>query len=373
MDWLANMLNLPKSFTFSEGQGGGGVMMGTTCEALIATITAARERVLNHTGRDNINKLVIYGSDQTHSSYFKSAKIAGISPNNLRKVKTTRAHAFALQPEALRATIQSDIKKGLIPLFFCTNVGTTLTSVVDPIAELNEVTKEYDMWVHIDAAYAGSICICPEFRLAINGVERVDSFSFNAHKWFLAGLDCCCVWVKDSSSLIKALSSDPEFLKNEATESQQVVDYKDWQIALSRRFRSLKMWLVVRSYGVTSLRSFLRSHIHMATYFEELLVLDRRFEIVVPRNFALVCFRISPLAVISHDQKLLEEETLNELNAELLESINSAGRIYMTHTLVDGIFVLRFAVGSTLTRAHHVSYAWREIQDHADRILARQD
>ncbi|KAJ8446052.1 hypothetical protein Cgig2_017554 [Carnegiea gigantea] len=361
MDWLANMLNLPKSFTFSEGQGGGGVMMGTTCEALIATITAARDRVLNQIGRDNINKVVIYGSDQTHSSSFKSAKIVGISPNNFRNVKTTRAHAFALQPEALRAAIHSDAKK-----------GTTSTSAVDPIAELSEVAKEYNMWVHVDAAYAGSICICPEFRRVINGVESIDSFSFNAHKWFLAALDCCCVWVKDSSALTKTLSSNPEFLKNKATESQQVVDYKDWQIALSRRFRSLKMWLVVRSYGVNYLRSFLRSHIHMAVYFEEMVVMDRRFEIVVPRNFALVCFRLFPFAVLSHGQKFLEDESLNELNADLLESINSAGRIYMTHTLVEGIFVLRFAVGSTLTQTRHVLSAWREIQDQADRILARK-
>nr|WMX25289.1 aromatic amino acid decarboxylase TyDC2 [Lophophora williamsii] len=372
MDWLANMLNLPKSFTFSEGQGGGGVMMGTTCEALIAIITTARDRVLNQIGCDNINKLVIYGSDQTHSSCFKSAKIAGISPNNFRSVKTTRAHAFALQPEALRAAIHSDVKKGLIPLFLCANVGTTSTSAVDPIAKLGEVAKEYNMWVHVDAAYAGNICICPEFRHVINGIESMDSFSFNAHKWFLAALDCCCVWVKDSSVLTRTLSMNPEYLKNKATESQQVVDYKDWQIALSRRFRSLKMWLVVRSYGINYLRSFLRGHVDMAAYFEEMVVMDRRFEIVVPRNFALVCFRLFPVAVISRHQKFLEEESLNELNAELLESINSAGRIYMTHTLVEGIFVLRFAVGSTLTQPHHVSYAWREIQDHTDRILARK-
>ncbi|KAE7996273.1 hypothetical protein FH972_001007 [Carpinus fangiana] len=162
------------------------------------------------------------------------------------------------------------------------------------------------MWVHVDAAYAGSACICPEFRHFMDGVEGANSFSLNAHKWFLTTLDCCCLWVKDPSALIKSLSTNPEFLRNKATESRQVVDYKDWQITLSRRFRALKLWFVLRSYGVANLRSFMRSHVEMAKLFEGLVAMDKRFEIVVPRNFAMVCFRVSPKAMGMRKSKKAE-------------------------------------------------------------------
>ncbi|XP_021858621.1 tyrosine decarboxylase-like [Spinacia oleracea] len=370
MDWLAEMLSLPKSFTFSGG--GGGVMMGTTCEAILTTITAARDGLLDKIGRHNINKLVVYGSDQTHCSFFKSAKIAGISPANFRTIKTTKANAFSLRGDSLRATIEADVNAGLIPLFLVATVGTTSTAAVDAVGPLCDVAKEYNMWVHVDAAYAGNGCICPELRHMIDGVEKADSFSFNAHKWFLTTLDCCCLFVKDPNALVRCLSTNPEYLKNKATDTNQVVDYKDWQLTLSRRFRSLKMWMVIRSYGVDFLRNFLRSHVGMAIYFEKMVVKDTRFEIVVPRSFALVCFRLSGSAVLEcSGQKFLEEETLNEINTELLESVNSDGKIYMTHSLVDGIFMIRFAVGATLTEIHHVTYAWKVVQEHATALLAR--
>uniref|UniRef100_A0A5B7CEI4 Putative tyrosine/DOPA decarboxylase 2-like n=1 Tax=Davidia involucrata TaxID=16924 RepID=A0A5B7CEI4_DAVIN len=149
-------------------------------------------------------------------------------------------------PESLRSTILEDVESGLIPLYLCATVGTTSSAAVDPLGPLCEVAKEYGIWVHVDAAYAGSACICPEFRHFIDGAN---SFSLNAHKWLFTGLDCCCLWVKDPSALVKALSTNPEFLRNKATDSKQVVDYKDWQVALSRRFRAMKLWLVLRSYG----------------------------------------------------------------------------------------------------------------------------
>ncbi|KAI3893354.1 hypothetical protein MKW92_012290 [Papaver armeniacum] len=158
----------------------------------------------------------------------------------------------------LQGTTCKDI---LFPLFQCATVGTTSSTAVDTIGPLCEVAKMYGIWVHMDAAYAGSACICPEFRHFIDGVEEADSFSLNAHKWFFTTLDFCCLWVKDSSSLVKALSTNPEYLKNKATESKQVIDYKDWQIAPSRRFRSMKLWLVLRSYGVANLRTFLRARV----------------------------------------------------------------------------------------------------------------
>ncbi|KAJ4703062.1 Tyrosine decarboxylase [Melia azedarach] len=292
MDWLGEMLKLPKSFLFSGN--GGGVILGTTCEAILCTLAAARDQILNKIGRENISKLVVYGSDQTHSALQKAAQIAGIHPKNFRAIKTTKSSSFALTPDSLQAAISSDIEAGLIPLFLCATVGTTSITAVDPLEPLCNAAKRYGIWVHVDAAYAGSACICPEFRHFIDGIEGADSLSFNAHKWFFTNLDCCCMWMKNPTALTNSLSTNSEsyeFLRNKASDSKQVVDYKDWQITLSRRFRALKLWLVLRSYGVANLRNYLRSHVNMAKQFEQLVAGDNRFEVVVPRNFAMVCFR----------------------------------------------------------------------------------
>ncbi|GMH01454.1 hypothetical protein Nepgr_003293 [Nepenthes gracilis] len=376
MDWLGRMLTLPKSFMFSGN--GGGVLLGTTCEALLTTIVAARDRLLERIGRENIGKLVVYGSDQTHCSFHKSAKIAGIHPKNIRKIKTTKSSAFGLRPDSLRSAVEADVEAGLLPLFLCATVGTTSTAAVDLLGPLCDVAKDYGIWVHVDAAYAGNACICPEFRRYIDGVEGVDAFSFNAHKWFFTTLDCCCLWVKDPGALVKALSTSPEYLSNRATDSKQV-DYKDWQITLSRRFRALKLWLVLRSYGVENLRNFIRKHVKMAMRFEELVAEDQRFEIPVPRFFAMVCFRISPTAILKqlysschqHCQKYVEEDSVNDMNRKLLDSINGEGHIYMTHAVVDGVFVIRFAVGASLTEMRHVMNAWKIVQEHAGELLGQ--
>ncbi|RWR85833.1 hypothetical protein CKAN_01470700 [Cinnamomum micranthum f. kanehirae] len=365
MDWLGKMLKLPSSFLFSGN--GGGVLQGTTCEAILCTLTAARDRKLNEIGRENIGRLVVYGSDQTHCALQKAAQIAGINPSNFRAVATSKKTNFGLSPESLRTAIAKDLESGLVPLFLCPTVGTTSSTAVDPIGPLCDVAKEYGLWVHIDAAYAGSACICPEFRHFIDGVESADSFSFNAHKWFFTTLDCCCLWVKDPSALVKALSTNPEYLRNKATESKQVVDYKDWQIALSRRFRSMKLWMVLRTYGVANLRNFLRTHVKMAKHFEGLVAMDKRFEIVVPRNFAMVCFRLLPPA--DDGENGSADDRANELNRKLLEGINSSGRIYMTHAVVGGTYMIRFAVGATLTEDRHVNLAWKVAKEHADSML----
>lgn len=202
----------------------------------------------------------------------------------------------------------------------------------------------------MDAAYAGSACICPEFRHSLDVIEDVDTFSLNARRWFFTTLDYCCLWVKNPGALIKSLSTYPEYLRNKASESKQVVDYKDSQITLSRRIRSMKLWLVLRSYGVTNLRTLLRSHVKIAKIFEGLVASDKRFEVVVPRNFALVHFRAVPSVLSLGKNKyenLSQEEQTNELNREFLESINASGKLYMTHSIVGGIYLIRFAAGGT--------------------------
>ncbi|XP_022726615.1 tyrosine/DOPA decarboxylase 1-like [Durio zibethinus] len=372
MDWLGQMLQLPQSFLFSGN--GGGVIQGTTCEAMLCTLTAARDQMSSKIGRDNIGKLVVYGSDQTHSALAKAANIAGINPKNVRAIKTTKSTSFGLSPESLQIAISFDEKAGLIPLYLCATIGTTSTTAVDPLGPLCDVAKRYGMWVHVDAAYAGSACICPEFRHFISGAEGANSFSLNAHKWFFTTLDCCCVWVKDPSTLIKSLSTNPEYLRNKASDTKQVVDYKDWQITLSRRFRAMKLWLVLRSYGVANLRNFLRSHVKMAKLFEELVASDNRFEVVVPRYFAMVCFRVLPSALCKFQNEYCDKDDVdqthaNEFNRKLLESMNASGRIYITHAQVDGIYMLRFAVGATLTEDKHVIMAWKVIREMVDTML----
>ncbi|XP_017234419.2 LOW QUALITY PROTEIN: tyrosine decarboxylase 1-like [Daucus carota subsp. sativus] len=362
-DWFGKMLQLPKSFLFSGG--GGGVLQGTTCEAMLCTLVAARDKNLRQHGMENIGKLVVYCSDQTHSAMQKAAKIAGIDPKNFRTVETSRASNFQLCPRRLESAILTDIQNGLIPLYLCATVGTTSSTAVDPLPALTEVAKKYDLWVHVDAAYAGSACICPELRQYLNGVENADSFSLNAHKWFLTTLDCCCLWVKNPSALIKSLSTYPEFLRNNASETNKVVDYKDWQIMLSRRFRALKLWFVLRSYGVGQLREFIRGHVDMAKYFEGLVGKDKRFEVVVPRLFSMVCIRVRPSAMTGKSCG----NDVNELNRKLLESLNESGRIYVSHTVLDGIYIIRFAIGATLTDINHVSAAWKVVQDHATALL----
>ncbi|CAN1785418.1 Tyrosine decarboxylase [Linum perenne] len=357
MDWLGQTLNLPESFLFSGGGngvggGGGGVIMGTTCEALLATLVAARdEKTSTRNDVDQIGKLVVYCSDQTHCAFQKAAKIVGIHPGNIRVISTKKTASFELCPRHLESAIHADLDKGLVPFFLCATVGTTSTTAVDPLTSLCDVAKKDGLWVHVDAAYAGSACICPEFRHFINGVEGADSFSLNAHKWLLATLDCCCLWLKDTNALKKSLSTNPDYLENQASDFGGVIDYKDWQVTLSRRFRSLKLWMVMRSYGIGNLRKIIRSHVTMAKTFEELVAKDERFEVVVPRHFAMVCFRM-----VASEMK----------NKKLLKSINESGRVFMTSAVAGGMFMIRFAVGATLTETRHVVAAWKVVQLHAD-------
>ncbi|GFZ05595.1 hypothetical protein Acr_17g0011670 [Actinidia rufa] len=329
MDWLAHMLKLPKSFMF-QGTGGG-VIQGTTSDSILCTLVAARDRALENVGVDNIGKLVVYGSDQTHSTYTKACKLAGIYPRNIRSVPAGSDTCFAMSPVALRKVIDADVAAGLVPLYLCVTVGTTSTTAVDPLEDLADVANDYGVWVHVDAAYGGSACICPEFRHYLDGIELVDSLSLSPHKWLLSYLDCCCLWVKKPGLLVKALSTNPEYLRNKPSESDSVVDYKDWQVGWPKMFEG-----------------FMKS--------------DPRFELVVPRIFSLVCFRLNP-----HPGSY--PDFLELLNKKLLEWVNSTGGLYMTHTVAGGLYMLRFAVGATLTEESHVVAAWKLIKEGADVLL----
>ncbi|VAH80681.1 unnamed protein product [Triticum turgidum subsp. durum] len=249
VDWLGKALHLPESLLFAGG--GGGTLLGTSCEAILCALVAARDKKLAEIGERRIGDLVVYCSDQTHFAFRKAARIAGILRDHCRAIQTCREDMFALSPTELQAAMQADVDAGLVPLFLCATVGTTQTTAVDPIGKLCTVAASHGVWVHVDAAYAGSALVCPEFHHVIDGVEAVDSFSMNTHKWLLANNDCCAMWVKRPCELIAALGTEQEYiLKDAASEGHDVVDYKDWTMTLTRRFRALKMWLVLRCYGV---------------------------------------------------------------------------------------------------------------------------
>ncbi|KAL1219337.1 Phenylacetaldehyde synthase [Cardamine amara subsp. amara] len=359
LDWLAKLLNLPEKF-LSKGDGGG-VIQGSASEAVLVVLIAARDKVLRSIGKNALGKLVVYSSDQTHSALQKACQIAGIHPENCRVLKTDSSTNYALCPESLQEAVSRDLEAGLIPFFLCANVGTTSSTAVDPLAALGKIAKSNEMWFHVDAAYAGSACICPEFRQYIDGVETADSFNMNAHKWFLTNFDCSLLWVKDQYALTEALSTNPEYLKNKASQANLVVDYKDWQIPLGRRFRSLKLWMVLRLYGSEYLKSYIRNHVKLAQDFEELVSQDPNFEIVTPRIFALVCFRLVPCEN--------DEKKCNNRNRELLDAVNSSGKLFISHTALSGKIVLRCAIGAPLTEEKHVKEAWKVIQEKASYLL----
>ncbi len=352
LDWMAELLALPETFT-SRAPNGGGAIQGTASESTLVAMVAARYRV---GGGD----LVAYTSRQAHSSVTKAAIVTGLTPERLRLVDTDATHA--MRPDALAAAIRADRAAGRRPFYVCATVGTTSSTAVDPLAAIAEAMRETGMtadggWLHVDAAHAGAACICPEFRWMLDGVAAADSVCFNPHKWLLTNFDCDCFWTRDRRALTAALSITPEYLRNQASESGAVVDYRDWQVPLGRRFRALKLWLVVRHYGAEGLRAYVREHVRLAALFETWVRADERFEVVAPRTVNLVCFRLR-----GDDDRTLA----------LRDRLNASGRLFLTHTVlpVDGAerVVLRLAIGSTPTAERHVRAAWDAIRDEAATI-----
>ncbi|CAN6373259.1 unnamed protein product [Urochloa humidicola] len=370
LDWLAQLLRLPESFMMNRNASGargtgGGVILGTTSEAMLVTLVAARDAALRRMGSNGvagITRLTVYAADQTHSTFFKACRLAGFDPANIRSVPTSADTDYGLDPARLLETMQADVDAGLVPTYICATVGTTSSNAVDPVSAVADVAARFRAWVHVDAAYAGSACICPEFRHHLDGVEHVDSISMSPHKWLMTCLDCTCLWVRDAHRLTDSLETNPEYLKNDVTDSGAVTDLKDMQVGVGRRFRGLKLWMVMRTYGANKLQEHIRSDVAMAKMFEQSVRSDDRFEVVVPRNFALVCFRIKP-------QDGMTEEETEAANRELMERLNSTGKAYLAHTVVGGKFVLRFAVGSSLQEERHVRSAWELIMKKTTEIM----
>jgi len=341
LDWLLDALGLPDRFR-STGPGGG-VLQDSASSATLCALLAARTRVTSSPA--DIARCTVYASEHAHSSVAKAVRIAGLDPGLLRLIPTDAQHA--LRVDAFTEALDRDLAAGLVPAMVVASVGTTSSMAVDPVAGIARAARPAGCWVHVDAAMAGSAAVCPEHRWLHDGVDLADSYCFNPHKWMFTNFDCDAFYVADRTALLDALSISPEYLSNPATASGAVIDYRDWQVPLGRRFRALKLWFVLRHYGLDGLRHHLREHIRIAQRFAQQVAAHPDFELAAPAPLNLVCFR---------------HVAGDAFNAELVERLNRSGQLYVTHTRLDDRYTIRFSVGQTRTTQRHVDAAWEDIQ-----------
>jgi aromatic-L-amino-acid/L-tryptophan decarboxylase len=350
MDWLKEMTGIPSEFH--------GVIQDTASTATLVALLTAREKhsgfQINDLGFSG-NNYRIYCSAETHSSIEKGAKIAGFGRNSVVKVDVDSE--FRMDTMKLEDAILSDKKSGLVPVCIVATLGTTGSTAIDPLKSISDIALRYGLWLHVDAAYAGTALMLDEFKWMIEGISNVDSFVFNPHKWMMTNFDCSAYFVKDREALIKTFSINPEYLKTKS--SGMVNDYRDWGIQLGRRFRALKLWFVIRSFGVEGIRERLRSHIEIAKLLETWINDDPNFEIVTPRTMNLVCFRYKPVGTT-------DENILNEMNEKLLHTMNDSGKLFLSHTKLNGKFTLRMVVGQTRANNEFVTQAWKHIRHFAE-------
>ncbi|WP_420565400.1 pyridoxal phosphate-dependent decarboxylase family protein [Thalassobaculum sp.] len=348
LDWLRQMVGMPEGFT--------GVIQDSASSAILAAILTAREKAtgwgVNAEGLKAHPPMAVYTSEQTHSATEKNVKIAGLGLTGFRKIPVDEA--FRLRVDALEAAIEADIAAGIHPACVVASVGGTGVGAVDPLRAIGGLCGRHDIFLHVDAAWAGSALVCPEHRWMFDGIELADSVVFNPHKWLLTNFDCSAHYVKDPDALIRTFSILPEFLKSR--EADAVIDYRDWGVPLGRRFRALKLWFVIRSYGVEGLRAIIREHVRLGRLFAEWVEADPDFEIMAPPVLSLINFRYHPRGVD-------DAAALDRLNEALLHRINDDGRIYLTQNRVNGRYVIRMSIGQTRTEQRHVEEGWAVIRE----------
>ncbi len=349
LDGLADALGLGRAFTFAGG-GGGSIQDSASSGALVALL-AALHRTSNGAWRENgvDGTERVYVTAETHSSLAKAVRVAGLGARALRVV----AGGPAMDPDALARAMADDVAAGLRPVLVCATVGTTATGAVDPVRAIAEAAIEHGCWVHVDAAWAGVAALCEEHRPLLDGVELADSFCTDPHKWLLTAFDASLLWVRDARALPDALSITPEYLRNADSESGAVVDYRDWQVPLGRRFRALKLWSVVQGVGLEGLRTTIRAHVAMATELAGWVREDPGFALAAPPTLALVCLRAVTGA---------GDEADDDASRAALERVNASGTALLTHAVVDGRFVIRVAIGATATRREHVAALWERLK-----------
>jgi aromatic-L-amino-acid decarboxylase len=335
-DWLVDLLGLPAAWRNRTGQGGG-VLQSSASDSTHLVHVVARERAM--AGLPSRPEFVAYASGQAHSSVEKGARVAGIE--HFRAIDVDEH--WRLDPEALQAAIAADQDAGLTPLIVTSVLGTTGTAAVDPIAAISQIATDEGMWHHVDAAYGGSAMVCPELRHLQDGAESADSYTFNPHKWMFTNFDCNVLWVADRASLIDAMSITPPYLRNAASESGQVIDYRDWQVPLGRRFRALKLWWVLRSYGAEGIRHHLREYIRLTEAVAAKIEQHDHLALTAPVHFGLVCFN---------------HRSGNEATDALLEEINRVPNIFLTGSTLGSKHFIRLSIGSTSTTVEAVDRLW---------------
>ena len=348
LEWLKDLLFLPKHWA--------GVIQDTASTATLVSLLTARERSTEWSiNKQGFNGTIfrLYCSQQAHSSVEKAVRIAGFGSENLVVVDVD--DHFAMLPRDLAAKIAADLERSFKPLWVVSTVGTTGSTAVDPTPEIAAICQQHNLWLHVDAAWAGTAMMLPEYQWLRDGMEHADSFVFNPHKWMFTNFDCTAYFVKDPESLQRTFTLIPEYLKTKS--HGRVHNYSDWGIQLGRRFRALKLWFVLRSFGKQGLRNKIRSHIQWAQELAQQIEQHPKFELLSPAPLATVCFRYRPANI--------PESSLNQLNEKLLQELNASGRIYLTHTKLGEIYTLRLVVGQTYQEHKHIHKAWEIIQEQA--------
>jgi aromatic-L-amino-acid decarboxylase len=354
MEWLRDAMGIPSSYE--------GVIQDSASSASLVALLTAREVISGFTSNEEgvPNNLRIYCSTETHSSIEKAVGICGIGKKNLLKIPVDQQ--LRMIPEKLEEQILADLDKGYKPCAVVAAIGTTGTVAVDPLKEIASICKKQGIWLHVDAAYAGSALLLPEYSWMIEGMEQVDSFVFNPHKWMFTNFDCSVYFVKRADLLIKTFEILPEYLKTKTRGS--VNDYRDWGLPLGRRFRALKLWFVMRSMGMEGIRKKLRFHIQLNQYFAESLKDIPGLELALAPFLNFSCFRLNPGGIQKVDR-------LNALNEKFLEQLNETGKVFLTHTKIRGQYTIRMIIGQTYVERKHVDLALNEIRAAAESVLLK--
>jgi aromatic-L-amino-acid/L-tryptophan decarboxylase len=375
LDWLANLLNLPACYLSSSH--GGGVIQGSASEAIVTVMVAARDKYLRETTshlsgeelEDAIahkrSKMVALGSEAAHSSTHKAALIAGV---RYRSVPVSRENNFSMTGTDLDEVLAQCKAQGLEPFYLTTTLGTTSTCAVDDFASIASTLSRLappnmpgEIWVHVDAAFAGAALVCPEYQHLTASFEHFHSFDMNMHKWLLTNFDASCLYVRKRKDLIDALSITPSYLRNEFSESGLVTDYRDWQIPLGRRFRSLKIWFVLRTYGVKGLQAHIRKHVKLGETFAGLLKTRKDlFEIITDASFALTVFNIVP--------KVAGKKAQDEITKEVYEMVNKRGEIYITSSVVGGVYAIRVVSANPAAEEKYIHKAFDILVETAEEL-----
>ena len=347
-DWLRQMLGLLSEFH--------GVIIDTASVSTLVALTAAREVVHKRvreqglTGRTDLPRLCLYCSEHTHSSIEKAAIVLGIGQVGVHKISSDAE--FRMNAKVLAAVIEEDKRNGWLPFAVVATVGTTSATSIDPVPAIADICQRENIWLHVDGAYGGTAAILPEMRYVLDGCDRADSFVTNPHKWLFTPMDCSVLFTRHVGTLKQAFSLVPEYLK---TTDGEVNNYMDWGVQLGRRFRALKLWFIIRSFGVDGLASRLREHCRLAREFASWVDADKDFERLAPVPFSVICFRY-------HPKEISDEAKLEQFNAQIIDQVNASGEAFLSHTKLNGRYTIRMAIGNLTTAEKHVVRVWELVK-----------